>query len=203
MVDRGDRLYANCNRAVLGFLELSLGQFGEAVEHLDLVIRFLREMGVREPCVIPVHGDAIEARIGIGDLEGAAVLLAEFEELSRESGRSWAVATAARCRALLLVASIGSAAPRAELERVADEARTSTKRWFHGRTDSPSIADDHCWLAVPLQRRAKRRRAARETLNEALADLRVARDPAVGREGPRRGRQDRRPDAGRRRPDAD
>ena len=36
-------------------------------EHLDPVVRFLREMGVREPCVIPVHADAIEARIGMGD----------------------------------------------------------------------------------------------------------------------------------------
>ena len=52
--------------AVLGFLELSLGRFAEAHEHLDPVVRFLREMGVQEPCVIPVHADAIEAQIGMG-----------------------------------------------------------------------------------------------------------------------------------------
>ena len=69
---RGDLLYANCNRAVLGFLELSLGRFAEAREHLDPVVRFLREMGVREPCVIPVHADAIEAQIGVGDLDAAS-----------------------------------------------------------------------------------------------------------------------------------
>ena len=81
--ERGDRLYANCNRAVLGFLELSLGRFAQAREHLDPVVRFLREMGVREPCVIPVHADAIEAQIGMGDLDAAATLLAEFEEQGR------------------------------------------------------------------------------------------------------------------------
>ena len=35
---RGDLLYANCNRAVLGFVELSLGHFAEAREHLDPVV---------------------------------------------------------------------------------------------------------------------------------------------------------------------
>src|SRR4029077_17247948 len=32
--ERGDRLYANCNRAVLGFLELSQGRYEEANEQL-------------------------------------------------------------------------------------------------------------------------------------------------------------------------
>ena len=82
--ERGDRLYANCNRAVLGFLELSLGRFADARTHLDPVVQFLRVMGVREPCVIPVHADAIEARIGMGDLDAAAALLAEFEEQGRD-----------------------------------------------------------------------------------------------------------------------
>ena len=168
---RGDHLYSNYNRAVLGFLDLSLGQFGEAAQHLDMVIRFLREMGVREPCVIPVHGDAIEARIGIGDLDGAAVLLAEFEELARASGRSWAVATVARCRASLLVASIGSGAPRAELERLADEALTHIDEALdlHERTESPFDRGRALLAGGAIQRRARRRRAARETLREALA----------------------------------
>ena len=53
--------------------------------------------GGREPGVIPVMADAIEARIGIGDLDGAHDLLVEFEEQGRTSGRPWALATAARC----------------------------------------------------------------------------------------------------------
>ena len=167
---RGDRLYANGNRAVLGFLELSLGRFGEAVGHLDLVVRFLREMGVREPCVIPVHGDAIEALIGLGDLDGAAGLLAEFEELGRESGRPWAVATVARCRGSLLVASTAAAASRAEFERVADRALALTDEAMvlYERTGSPFDRGRTLLARGAILRRAKRRRAARETLHEAL-----------------------------------
>ena len=70
--ERGDRLYANCNRAALGFVELSLGRFAEAHEHLDQVVRFLRAMGVRDACVIPVHADAIEAQISVGELDAAS-----------------------------------------------------------------------------------------------------------------------------------
>ena len=169
--DRGDRLYANCNRAVLGFLELSLGHFGEAVEHLDQVVRFLREMGVREPCVIPVHGDAIEARIGVGDLDGAAALLAELEELGRESGRAWAVAAAVRCRGLLLVAGIPAGAPRAEFERVADQALALIDEALalYERVDSPFDRGRTMLARGAILRRANRRRAARETLREAIA----------------------------------
>ena len=121
--ERGDRLYANCNRAALGFLELSLERYTEAHEHLDVVVRFLRDMGVREPCVIPVHADAIEARIGMGDLDGAAELLGEFEDQGRTTGRPWALATSARCRGLLLSARGDGAAAVRMFDRALEEHR--------------------------------------------------------------------------------
>ena len=157
--ERGDRLYANCNRAVLGFLELSLGRFAQAREHLDPVVRFLREMGVQEPCVIPVHADAIEAQIGMGDLDAAATLLAEFEEQGRTSGRAWALATAARCRALLLAASGDAAAATLTFERALDE---------HRRVPQPLELARTLLAKGQVERRAKQKSAARQTLQQAL-----------------------------------
>lgn len=157
--ERGDHFYANCSRAVLGFLELSLGQFVEAHEHLEPVVRFLREMGVREPCVIPVHADAIEARIGIGDLDGAAELLNEFEDLARATERPWAVATAARCRGSLLAANGDGPAAMLLFERALDEHRHVAQPLELART----------FLAKgQVERRAKQKSAARRTLQQAL-----------------------------------
>jgi DNA-binding NarL/FixJ family response regulator len=157
--ERGDHLYANCNRAVLGFLELSLGQFVAANEHLDPVVRFLRDMGVREPCVIPVHADAIEARIGMGDLDGAAELLEEFENVAGATKRPWAVATAARCRGLLLAANGDSAAAMVLFERALDE---------HRRLPQPLELARTLLAKGQVERRAKQKSAARQTLQQAL-----------------------------------
>jgi DNA-binding CsgD family transcriptional regulator len=156
---RGDRLYANCNRAVLGFLELSLGRFAQAHEHLDPVVRFLREMGVAEPCVIPVHADAIEAQIGVGDLDAASELLGEFEDQARSTGRPWALATAARCRALLVAASGDVAAAPPMFERALEEHRQASQPLEVART---------LLAKGQIERRTKQKAAARRTLQQAL-----------------------------------
>ena len=139
--ERGDRLYANCNRAVLGFLELSLERYAEAREHLDAVVRFLRDMGVREPCVIPVHADAIEARIGMGDLDGAAELLGEFEDLGQATGRPWALATSARCRGLLLSARGDGAGCGAHVRTWLSRSIAGSRR----RSSSPARCLRRAW----------------------------------------------------------
>ena len=144
---------------MLGFLELSLGRFAEAHEHLDPVVRFLREMGVREPCVIPVHADAIEAQIGVGDLDAASELLGEFEDQARATGRPWALATAARCRALLLAASGDAAAAALMFERALEE---------HRRVPQPLELARTLLAKGQVERRARQKSAARRTLQQAL-----------------------------------
>jgi DNA-binding CsgD family transcriptional regulator len=157
--ERGDHLCANCNRAVLGFIELSLGHVAAAHEQLDPVVRFLRETGVREPCVIPIHADAIEARIGVGDLDGAAELLDEFEDLARATQRPWALATAARCRGLLVAANGDASAGAALFERALDEHRLVGQPFELART---LLAKGR------IERRARQKAAARRTLQQAL-----------------------------------
>ena len=157
---RGDRFYANCHRAVLGFVELSLARSAEADQHFGPVIAFLHEMGVVEPGVIPVMADAIEARIAIGDLDGARDLLVEFEEQGRASGRPWALATAARCEGLLLAARGEAAAALPVFQRALAE---------HHRVGQPLELGRTLLAKGEVERRAKQKSAARESLGDALA----------------------------------
>lgn len=66
-----DTLDASCNRAVLGFLELSLSNPTAAMAWLQPVLAFLDKMGSSEPGVIPCLPDAIEALVSLGRLEEA------------------------------------------------------------------------------------------------------------------------------------
>jgi DNA-binding CsgD family transcriptional regulator len=157
---RGDRFYANANRAVLGFVELSLRRFAEAREHLDAVVEFLHGMGVREPGVIPVLPDAIEARIGVGDLDGAAVLLDELEDMTRARRRPWALATAARGRGSLLAAHGDAAGAASAFRRALDE---------HPRVGQPLELGRTLLAKGEAERRARQKSAARESVEHAIA----------------------------------
>ena len=64
-----DAFNAALHRAVLGFLELSLGRAAEAHDHLDPAVRYLERMGSPEPAIIPCLPDAIEALVGLGRLD--------------------------------------------------------------------------------------------------------------------------------------
>src|SRR5215469_2815377 len=68
--------------------------------------------GVAEPglwCFLP---DEIEALVRLGELDQARALLEPFESRSRQLGRRRGIATAGRCRGLLLAA--GGDIPGAE-----------------------------------------------------------------------------------------
>ena len=80
-----DLLDASCNRAVLGFLELSLSNPAAAMEHLGPALTFLDEMGSPEPGIVPVAPDAIEALVSLGRLEEAEALLNRLERQGRAS----------------------------------------------------------------------------------------------------------------------
>ena len=74
-----DMLDASCNRAVLGFLELSLSNPSAAMERLEPVLAFLDELGSPEPGVIPCVPDAIEALVSLGRLDEAEELVDRLE----------------------------------------------------------------------------------------------------------------------------
>jgi DNA-binding CsgD family transcriptional regulator len=147
-------------RSALGLLELSLGNPDRAAAELDPLVDAIEAAGVGEPGVARFVPDAIEARIAVGRLGDAGRLLASHEERARRLDRPSALAAAGRCRALLLaertdfdgaLASVG--------EALAGHARVAIP-FERGRT---------LLVLGAVQRRAKRKRAAREALEEALA----------------------------------
>jgi DNA-binding CsgD family transcriptional regulator len=117
-------------------------------------------MGYRNPSVRPVLPDAIEALIGVGELDAADPLVDELEERGRELDNPWAIATATRCRGMLEAARGDLSAAVVTLERAMVEHERAASPFERGRT---------LLVLGQVERRAKRRRAAREALDAALA----------------------------------
>jgi hypothetical protein len=77
----------------------------------------IEESRLREPALFRFRGDAIEAKIGLGQLDDAAALLAELDRLGAILERPWVVIMASRGRALLAAARGDLRASQAELGR--------------------------------------------------------------------------------------
>jgi len=146
-------------KTVLGFIELSLGNVAGADDHLRGIPEQLATMGSREPGIPRFLADAIEARIGVGDLEAAEALTNDFEEMGRAVDRPWALATSARCRGLLQAAHGDLEAATASLEQAMIEHERLPMPFELGRTHL---------VAGTIHRRAKRKRAAKDSLERAL-----------------------------------
>ena len=121
----------------------------------------MREAGFGEPALFRFHGDAIETLLALGQHEEATALLAELEEQGTALQRIWALTVASRCRALLSAAG-------GEIERAYDELERALELHdrlagaVRARTHTPRPRDD----PAP---RARKKRAARESLERALA----------------------------------
>jgi DNA-binding CsgD family transcriptional regulator len=154
-----DLLDATCHRAVLGFLELSLSNPAAAMERLEPALAFLDEMGSPEPGIVPCLPDAIEALVSLGRLEEAEALLHRLERQGRTHDRPWAIATAGRGRGLLSAARGDLSAARSALEQALVE---------HRRVPQPFELARTLLVKGEVERRAKQKRAARSTLEQAL-----------------------------------
>ncbi|HXG76295.1 MAG TPA: AAA family ATPase [Gaiellaceae bacterium] len=142
----------------LGHLELSLGAPEAALLRLEPGIAFARAMGIAEPAALRFVVDAIEALAELGRREVAAELLGWYEGNAVRLERASALACCARCRGLL-------AAQAGALDE-AFAAYEEALAW-HARVDIP-LDRARTLLALGVaQRRANRRREARETLEEA------------------------------------
>src|SRR5215211_219107 len=160
LAERGNRLNEIRVLGALGFLELSLENPHQAVQHLSRAAEIEEACGFGDPGVTRFHGDYIEALISAGELVRAEELLQWLEERGATLDRPSARASAARCRGLLLAAR-GAAGPAfGTFERALREHDRLPDRFERGRT----------LLALgATERRAKQRRRARETLSQALA----------------------------------
>jgi DNA-binding CsgD family transcriptional regulator len=144
----------------LGHLELSLGRPGQALEHLERAVEHVRREGVAEPSAMRFVVDQIEALVELDRSVEGRDLLDWYEENARRLGRASALASCARCRGLL-------AAGASRLDDAVGAFREALD--WHDRADVP-LDRGRTLLALGIaQRRSKRRRDARTTLEEALA----------------------------------
>ena len=144
--------------AALGLLEVSLGRAAEAVAVLGPFVEFLRREGIREPGAARVVPDQVEALVALGELDAADELLDWFEGNARALERPSALSAAARCRGLLLAERGELAAAIDELEEAVRLSAAAPVPLEHGRA---------LLVRGALLRRARRKRAARESLEAA------------------------------------
>ncbi len=146
---------------MLGFVELSLGDATSALAYLRRAYE-LRKAFLLEPAMRLELGDLLEALIVTGELDEAEEVLATWHERAAALDRSWALAILERSRGLLLAARGDLESAFASFERALAEHARSTDPFHHART----------LLALGrTQRRAKKRGAARATLDDALAEF--------------------------------
>jgi DNA-binding CsgD family transcriptional regulator len=154
-----DPVWANHNRCVLGFLELSLGNVQAAAGILRELVAELHVIGVGEPTVHPCAPDAVEALVATGELDEAEAIARELLETGERLDRPWALATASRGLALLASAR-GDATTAGEwIERALRE---------HERMSQPFELARTLLVEGTILRRQKRKGQAKAALDEAL-----------------------------------
>ena len=148
--------------SALGQLELARGDSLAANEVLEPLVGFVRRQGMCEPGATWCVGDAIEALIGLDRPDEAGALLDWYEGNANRLHRLSAQAVARRCRGLLAAGAGDLPRAVASLEEALD---------LHGRCPRP-LEEARTLLALgSARRRAKERRAARETLQRAGASF--------------------------------
>jgi DNA-binding NarL/FixJ family response regulator len=152
-------LYLVRSLSVLGFIELSRGDLNAARAALERAADAAAALGIGEPGLLRCVPDCAETLAALGDPDRAERLIDRYDAQAEKLGREWARATADRCRGLVSAARGDLAEAIVVLERAAAGHRRSPMPFELGRT----------LLALgTAQRRARRRRAARESLTEAL-----------------------------------
>jgi DNA-binding CsgD family transcriptional regulator len=146
--------------AALAHVALAAGSPEDAVGELAPGIAFLHQEGIVEPGFARFVIDAVEALVELGRRDEGVALLDWYEENAERLERASALASSARCRGLL-------AAQAGELE-TALAAFVSALEW-HRQVDVPLDRGRTLLALGATQRRMKRRREARTTLEEALA----------------------------------
>jgi DNA-binding CsgD family transcriptional regulator len=143
----------------LGFLEVSLGRYAEALSTFQPLLENLDAMPRTQITTAMYIPDAVEAMIALGRDADAERLIEDLEHIADRLGRSWMVAVGARCRSMWLAAQGDVAAAH----RIAHDAMTE-----HERLPMPfERARTQLWLGQ-LLRRQRQRDAARATFREAL-----------------------------------
>ena len=141
-----------------GFIELTAGNLEQAEASLSRAADLGDRIGFAEPAAWRFHANHIEAVIGRGDMNRAETLLGRLDGRGRATGRPWTLATAARCRALLLAARGDTSGAAQALEQALGHHQQLAMPFELGRT---------LLVMGQVQRRLKRKRVARDYLQRA------------------------------------
>ena len=138
----------------LGQLELGLGDHEAAIAQFRECAAFLEEVGIDDPDLDPAP-DIVDALVHTGRVEEAQKICNEYSKRAREKGQPFALARAARARALL--------AGGDDFANEYDEAL----RHHEGTSDVFERARTQLYYGERL-RRSRKRIAARKLLHTAL-----------------------------------
>jgi DNA-binding CsgD family transcriptional regulator/tetratricopeptide (TPR) repeat protein len=155
-----DWAFAAACRSVLGLAELSADDPAAALRWLEPIADMLQDGGIGEPGVINFTPDLVEAWAATGQPDRAADRLAWLQDAAARLDHPWARITAGRAEAALRLAERDPAAAIRAAAAVIPEARERGLPFELGR----------CLLALgTAQRKARQRRDAAATLDEAAA----------------------------------
>jgi len=144
----------------LGHLELALDHPSAVVSRLEPLLAFVRREAIAEPSAIRFVVDHVEALVELGRRDEATQVLDWYEGHAERLGRAAALAAARRCRGLL-------AAQEGEVDHAL--ALFAEALGWHAQVGLPLDRGRTLVALGAAQRRLKRRREARATLEEALA----------------------------------
>ena len=155
----GDEVFRLLNVAVLGFLELSVGDAAAADRILRPLAARLEASGWREPSIYGELPNAIEALVELGELAEARRLLTDLQERASRTVSPYGEASAGRCEGLILAA---------EGDLDAALAAHAHALFVHEHLPQPFDLARTMLAQGIAQRRARRRKEARDTLQRAL-----------------------------------
>jgi DNA-binding CsgD family transcriptional regulator len=147
-------------RAVLGFIDLSRDELVPAHQQLQAAWEIHQAWGFGDPGPWFLFvADHVEALVELGRYEEAAEILDWLEERGRALDRPWALAVAARYRGLLASARGDLPGALAALDEALDSHQEQSMPFELART---------LLVQGSVRRRARQKRAARESLRRAL-----------------------------------
>jgi DNA-binding CsgD family transcriptional regulator len=152
----------------LGFLEVSLGRYSEALKTLQPMLDVFDSLPGSEIMTATFIPDAVEAMVSVGRPDDAVPLIEELEQNGARLDRPWMLAVGARCRSMWLAAT-GDIATATQM---AQQAMVE-----HDRLPMPFERARTQLLLGQLQRRQRQKETAAATLRDALAAFEVVGTP--------------------------
>ena len=143
----------------MGFLEVSVGNYAQALEAVQPMQRTFEAIPGTEIMTASYIPDAVEAMISLGRGGEAELLIEALECNGRRLDRPWMLAVGARCRSMWLAA-------RGDVEAAARKAQDAMAE--HDRLPMPFERARTQLLLGQLHRRQRQKERSRAILREAL-----------------------------------